>query len=161
MFHKELSKLLRQSRFKPIEWRMEGNCIRCTSHSLDACGYTQYHRGGWHRLCRAILARRFPLRKIPNGIVTRHTCDNRWCIRPDHLTSGTAGDNVRDARDRGRLNPPRGERCHLAKLDSSKVMKIIALYSTGMKQLEIALRFGISQSGVSRIINRNRWSHLC
>lgn len=32
--------------------------------------------------------------------VVRHTCHNRNCIRPDHLTSGTRADNYQDERQR-------------------------------------------------------------
>lgn len=38
---------------------------------------------------------------IPSGMVVMHRCDNPLCVRPDHLTVGTAGDNVRDAIHKG------------------------------------------------------------
>lgn len=37
-----------------------------------------------------------------------HTCDNPWCINPDHLYIGTIDDNIDDMIERGRSN--RGER---------------------------------------------------
>lgn len=39
---------------------------------------------------------------LSGGVVVRHTCDNRACVRPDHLLLGTQTDNVRDMIDRGR-----------------------------------------------------------
>ena len=36
------------------------------------------------------------------GLVVRHTCDNPKCISPDHLTHGTATDNMKDRDDRDR-----------------------------------------------------------
>jgi len=36
------------------------------------------------------------------GIVVRHKCDTRACVRPGHLTEGTYSDNLKDAHKRGR-----------------------------------------------------------
>lgn len=35
------------------------------------------------------------------AVIGRHTCDNEWCVRPDHIVPGTQGDNLRDAIERG------------------------------------------------------------
>ena len=32
-----------------------------------------------------------------------HRCDNTFCVNPDHLFAGSAGDNIRDAKRKGRL----------------------------------------------------------
>lgn len=37
-------------------------------------------------------------------LVARHTCDNNWCINPEHLLPGTQAQNLQDAVDRKRLN---------------------------------------------------------
>ena len=39
---------------------------------------------------------------IPTGKILRHTCDNRRCIEPTHLITGTWMENMQDAKDRGR-----------------------------------------------------------
>jgi hypothetical protein len=39
---------------------------------------------------------------IPEGLHILHRCDNRRCVRPDHLYPGTDADNVRDMWERGR-----------------------------------------------------------
>lgn len=44
---------------------------------------------------------------IPAGLVIRHKCDNRLCIRLSHLELGTVADNNRDASERGHLGPSR------------------------------------------------------
>jgi hypothetical protein len=39
---------------------------------------------------------------IPPGLWVLHRCDNRRCVRPDHLFLGSASDNAQDAIAKGR-----------------------------------------------------------
>jgi hypothetical protein len=49
--------------------------------------------------------------KIPAGIFVLHRCDNRACIRPDHLFLGTAADNTADMMAKGRHVAPKKDYC--------------------------------------------------
>ena len=40
---------------------------------------------------------------IPLGLNILHHCDNKPCVRPDHLYLGTQADNARDALERGQF----------------------------------------------------------
>lgn len=40
---------------------------------------------------------------IPDGLHVLHRCDNRRCVRPDHLFVGTRTDNMQDAARKGRI----------------------------------------------------------
>jgi len=42
---------------------------------------------------------------IPIGMQVLHKCDNRACIRLDHLFLGTQRDNIQDAVAKGRYHP--------------------------------------------------------
>lgn len=40
---------------------------------------------------------------VPKGFDACHTCDNTYCVNPDHLFVGTRKDNMRDAQAKKRL----------------------------------------------------------
>lgn len=80
---------------------------------------------------------------IPAGLIVRHKCDNRVCVNPDHLELGTHADNTQDMLERGRANPPRGERSGNAKLTAEQVASIRAVPAGGRVR-DLALEYGIS-----------------
>lgn len=142
---------------KPLAWVRNGECIRCTSHKPDYYGYPRTTRHGKiQKIARRILIRR--LGEIPLSIVSRHTCDNKWCIRPDHIISGTQVQNTADWKERGtNKREQRGEKNLCAKLTSEQIYQIRE--AVGL-QREIAKKFGIGKSQVSRIKRRETWRHL-
>lgn len=46
---------------------------------------------------------------VPEGLVVRHTCDNRPCVNIAHLMTGTQAENLEDMRSRGRLGSRGGK----------------------------------------------------
>ena len=48
---------------------------------------------------------------IPSGMVVRHSCDNRGCVEPSHLSVGSYSDNTQDASARGLLWQTRVTHC--------------------------------------------------
>lgn len=51
---------------------------------------------------------------IREGMVIMHSCDNRDCIEPEHLSEGTQRDNVLDCKEKGRMGSsgrPKGSFC--------------------------------------------------
>lgn len=86
---------------------------------------------------------------LPRDVFVCHKCDNPSCGNPDHLFVGSPKDNTHDAMKKGRL--AHGERCNLAKLSDAQVKEIAAAEGT---QQQIADKYGVTQSCVSRIKNR-------
>jgi hypothetical protein len=87
-----------------------------------------------------------------------HSCDNPACCNILHLRLGTASDNMQDASKRGRLPPKDGEHGHGAKLTTSQVKEINALYKSGQyKQKQLAEKYGVRPQSISNIVCLKTW----
>lgn len=80
-----------------------------------------------------------------------HTCDNRLCVNPDHLFSGTRDDNNKDAVNKGRS--AFGEKSGNSKFTTQQVE---AIRNDPRKSIQIEKDYGISQTHVARIKNGSR-----
>lgn len=98
---------------------------------------------------------------IPDGLYVLHRCDNRRCVRPDHLFLGTHLDNLADmyAKGRQRYRPLRGEDHNQAKLNEGAVLDIRRRYE-GETNQSLAEEFGVSIDMIWRIGVRKNWRHL-
>lgn len=96
--------------------------------------------------------------KIEKGLVVCHKCDNRICVRPDHLFLGTQAENMEDMRIKGRTT--RGEKNENAKLTEQKVKEIRLLNDRGMTIREIADKFNVTEECIKSVIARKSWKHV-
>ena len=122
---------------------------------------------------------------IPNGMMVLHRCDNRACVRPDHLYLGTHRQNMRDMvtreraatgeRNAKRLYPertPRGDAHHArqhpeklargaangnAKYTPEIAAAIRSRRKSGAKLREIAEEFGVPIGTVHQITSGKTW----
>lgn len=116
---------------------------------------------------------------IPDGLWVLHHCDNRLCVRPDHLFLGDIIENTRDRDRKGRgyrvgrpliglayrqnerRRPPRGEQHPHAKLSEADVLEIIRRRKAGETLVSPAREFGLnSPAGISAIALRRSWRHV-
>lgn len=102
---------------------------------------------------------------IPEGHVVRHKCDNKPCMNPDHLTTGTTQDNVDDRTKRDRTAV--GERHTNAKLKDADAIEIRAYLSTannrierGKMYYELAAKYHVSYSCIQQVWLGNTFKHL-
>ena len=98
-------------------------------------------------------------RSIPVDMFVCHSCDNRPCVRPDHLFLGTTQDNTADRHRKGRDShhggiPVRyGEEHHNCKLVTTDVMAIRAAYvPRKVSQRVLAAQFGVSHTQIGHIL---------
>lgn len=98
-------------------------------------------------------------RKVPKGWEVRHRCDNPPCCNWHHLVLGKQLHNARDRELRNPGTQARGSRQGHAKLTEAQVAEIRELLTQGVKQRDIAARFGVTQSNISKIKN-HQWRHV-
>jgi hypothetical protein len=93
--------------------------------------------------------------EVPEGMYVCHRCDNRRCVNPSHLFSGTQKDNIQDAVMKGRLRV--SARSRRAILSRDKVIQIKSMLSNGVKRKDIALKFGVSPYTITSIRIGKTW----
>lgn len=91
---------------------------------------------------------------VPEGMLVCHKCDQPACCNPQHLFAGTNKDNSDDKLRKGRQR--RGE-ANRAKLTEDQIREIRAS-NESMRQM--AKRFGVSASHVSKIRRKVKWAHV-
>jgi hypothetical protein len=96
-------------------------------------------------------------RRAELGEVVRHSCDNRICCNPAHLSFGTPKENIHDAISRGRLKCGRGDRHGSAKLTSDDVRAILNSDDTNT---DLSKTYGVKQHTISNIRNRKTWKSV-
>ena len=100
---------------------------------------------------------------IPKGLMVCHHCDNRKCVRPDHLFVGTARDNLHDMTSKGRHVPASlpGESNPSAVLTAAKVRFIRRAYKPHIvTAMSLADKFGVSEGLIFHIVKGRAWKHL-
>lgn len=90
------------------------------------------------------------------GVHVCHACDNRLCVNPAHLWTGTAQENNADMKAKGRV--ARGERSGVSKFTEEQIAEIRALRGV-IPQAEIALQFGVTKGAISHVQTGRRWGH--
>lgn len=101
---------------------------------------------------------------IPEGMHVLHHCDNRRCVRIEHLFLGTHLDNMHDCAAKGRRPRLHGERNGSAHVSQQVVEEIRRRY-TGTKagnpafvsQTQLAREYGLTQGQVSKIVRGAAW----
>lgn len=145
--------------WEKVEKRGPDDCWEWQA-TIHRTGYGQFGvaRGrmkGAHRI-----AYRLTHGSIPKGAHILHTCDNKRCVNPAHLRTGTNAENCQEAWDRG-LQPRRaGEDLPWTRYTANEVREVRWLHSEGVSAREIARRYGMSHTNAKDIVRRRTWKHI-
>lgn len=126
-----------------------GHCLIWTGR--DRVGpYGSVYFGGRRWLVHR-LAYHLAVAPVQTGIgVVRHRCDTPLCFEPECLVMGTTRDNIDDkvAKRRHRF----GSAHPMAKLTDQQVEEIRHLNREGAMQKDLAQKFNVSTTQISRLV---------
>ncbi len=129
--------------------RDERGCLVWLGH-VQTKGYGFIRCDGRYQVTMRIVWQKH-FGEIPEGASVMHSCDNRRCCEPRHLSLGTNADNILDKAKKGRAGK---------KLTKEKIPEIRKILESGvMTQLAIAKQFGVTQSVISNIKLGKYWPH--
>jgi hypothetical protein len=103
------------------------------------CTFISSHRLSW------ILANK---KDIPSGMEILHSCDNKLCVNPNHLSVGTHQKNMQEAKERNRI--AKGLRNGAAVYDDIMVEEIKNMFGS-VPAMSIAKLCGVSRSYVYKV----------
>ena len=108
----------------------------------------------------------------PGKMSVLHKCDNRRCVRPDHLFLGTHQDNMDDMARKGRAASGKRHRAHLhpdtirrgssngnSRLTEDQVLEIRSLFPSKSAR-QLGAIYGVSRIMIRKILNREAWFHI-
>jgi len=148
-------------RFHKKTMQCESGCIEWTG-AFDPSGYGKIkiatksmstHVAAW-RIKNGGIA-------VPVGRVIMHSCDNRKCVNPLHLSCGTQSENMKDCSTRCRMNTAKGTSNSSSVLTEDIVRQMRTLWDSGShSQRQIARMFNFGYPVVRAAIERRSWRHV-
>lgn len=130
-------------------WPWRGTIHKATGYGLVKWNYEQMkaHRVAW-MLTNG---------EIPDGLLVCHSCDNKWCVNPDHLFIGDNTTNQADLVSKGLQK--KGSNHGMARITEADVIAIRDL-ACNETDLAIATRLGVEENTVRLARAGINWTYL-
>jgi plasmid maintenance system antidote protein VapI len=148
-----------RERFKTFVEAHPNGCWLWTGGRMSAAGYGMFYLDG--RTIGAHCASHILFNgPIPDGFVVKHSCDDKRCANPAHLSAGTHQENMQESMDRGRHL--KGSQHGRAKLTEESVAAMRGEYIEGRpgEGSRLADKYRVSESLVSTVVAGSRWKHV-
>ena len=96
---------------------------------------------------------------IPKGLFVCHSCDNKWCVRPNHLFLGTILENNQDSTRKNRRS--RGTSRPASRLNEASVLEIRGIYREGASSYRsLAAQYRVTPNTIGQLIRGDTWRWL-
>ena len=150
-----------RTHFRPLEERF---WEKVNKNGLNGCwiwtnslmkGYGRIEIEGKMRGAHVVSWELHNGRKVKDGYVLHHKfkCGNKKCVNPMHLQEMTEAEHL-SLHNSGENNPN-------SKLTEKIVLEIRADWATGKyTQQQLAEKYDVSRSLISKIVNRKIWKHI-
>jgi hypothetical protein len=126
--------------------------------ATDDNGYGAFKING-HKRGAHVIAYELCVGVVPSNHVVMHSCDNRCCVNPAHLETGTQLDNIRDMDLKGRRAV--GSAAGAAKLTEEIVPQIrLRFEKEDISKRQLAREYGIHEKTMRDLLNRRTWKHV-
>jgi hypothetical protein len=96
--------------------------------------------------------------RVPDHLDVCHRCDNRLCVRAEHLFVGTRADNSADMVAKGRQ--AKGEKNGQCRLTAEQVLDLRRRASAGESIVSLAKSVPVSMAAVWLAVRGKNWKHL-
>lgn len=92
-----------------------------------------------------------------------HHCDNKKCVRPDHLFLSTQAGNMKDMVNKGRqsrLKGSRNGRSILTEKDVDAIKKTYRCRHPEFGSIPMAKKYGVARVTILKITSGRSWKHV-